>query len=173
MKTERSYVASLANFEQFLVAQNKAGKTPILLVDEAQYMTRDALKLLHYLLNFETHTKKLLQVVLVGQEELGAKILRYRELASRMFPIAMNATSPDELRDMVSFRITVAGGTHPLFVPEEHEEAFRLLYAYTKGLPRDIIKICFELLVDLAIAGRRQARAGQVTGIATSQRLSL
>src|SRR4051794_18142951 len=109
VKTERSYTGSLANFEKFLLQQFQEGKAPVLLVDEAQNLTRDALKLVHYLLNFETNTTKLLQIVLVGQEELGTKITRYRELASRMFPITMTAMSPDDLKDMISFRLTVAG----------------------------------------------------------------
>src|SRR6266568_6348389 len=69
VKTERSYTASLANFEKFLAQQYQEGKVPVLLIDEAQYMTRDTLKLIHYLLNFETNKIKLLQIVLVGQEE--------------------------------------------------------------------------------------------------------
>ena len=83
-------------------------EVPFLLVDEAQNLNRECLKLIHYLLNFETATVKLLQVILVGQEELAAKILRFPELASRMFPIAMNAMSVDELKKMISFRWMVA-----------------------------------------------------------------
>ena len=77
VKTERSYTASLANLEKFLVTQYQQNKVPVLLIDEAQYMTRDTLKLIHYLLNFETNKTKLLQIVLVGQEELGTKIIQY------------------------------------------------------------------------------------------------
>src|SRR5207237_3172402 len=109
VKTERSYTASLQNLEKFLVHQYQDCKVPVLLIDEAQYMTRDTLKLVHYLLNFETNKTKLLQIVLVGQEELGTKIIHYRELASRMFPISMNAMSPEDLKDMISFQLTVAG----------------------------------------------------------------
>src|SRR5579859_4341452 len=75
VKTERSYTDSLSNFETFLIQQYQEGKVPVLLIDEAQYMTRDTLKLIHYLLNFETNKTKLLQIVLVGQEELGTKIM--------------------------------------------------------------------------------------------------
>src|SRR5437868_8282129 len=142
VKTERSYTASLNNFEKFLVQQFQEGKVPVLLIDEAQYMTRDTLKLIHYLLNFETNTTKLLQFVLVGQEELGAKIIQYRELASRMFPIAMNAMSPDDLKDMITFRLNIAGHDGNLF--EDSEAAYKTLYSYSKGLPRDAIKVCFE-----------------------------
>jgi general secretion pathway protein A len=76
VETARSYDANLHLFENFLVEQFKQGTTPVLLLDEAQNANRDALRLVHYLLNFETATTKLLQVVLAGQEELAAKILR-------------------------------------------------------------------------------------------------
>src|SRR5437763_13252623 len=147
VKTERSYTASLANFETFLVHQYQEGKVPVLLIDEAQNMIRDTLKLIHYLLNFETNKTKLLQIVLVGQEELGARIMQYRELASRMFPIAMNAMSLEDLKEMVSFRLTIAGHSKALF--EDEAAAFKTLYTYTKGLPRDAIKVCFEILIEL------------------------
>src|SRR5207245_7119229 len=108
VKTERSYTASLRNFEQYLIQLYKEGKVPVLLIDEAQNMTRDTLKLIHYLLNFQTNNTKLIQIVLVGQEELGTRLMQYRELASRMFPIAMNAMPLDDLTDMISYRVTVA-----------------------------------------------------------------
>src|SRR6266704_6553855 len=140
VKTERSYIASLNNFEKFLISQYKDGKVPVLLIDEAQYMNRDTLKLIHYLLNFETNTIKLLQIILIGQEELGTKIIQYRELASRMYSIAMIPMSLDDLRDMITFRLTIAGHHGHLF--EESEQAYKTLYTYSKGLPRDAIKVC-------------------------------
>jgi type II secretory pathway predicted ATPase ExeA len=171
VKTERSYGASLKNFEEFLIDQFQEGKIPVLLVDEAQYMTREQLKLVHYLLNFETNTTKLLQIVLVGQEELGTKIVNYRELASRMFPIAMSAMSLEDLRDMIQFRLTVAGRRDPLFLQERSEDAYRTLYTYTKGLPRDAIKVCFELLIDLAVQDQMYAEPQQIEEIAKAQNL--
>ena len=171
VKTERSYTASLANFEAFLIQQYQEEKVPVLLIDEAQYMNKDTLKLIHYLLNFETNTTKLLQIVLVGQEELGTKIIHYRELASRMYPIAMNAMSLTDLQDMISFRLTVAGYREELF--EDTNEAFKTLYTYTKGLPRDAIKVCFELLIELVVQGKKHGTAAQVKEIAKGQNLRL
>jgi general secretion pathway protein A len=141
----------------------------VLLIDEAQYLNRDTLKLIHYLLNFETNRTKLLQIVLVGQEELGSKILHYKELASRMFPIVINAMSIDDLRDMINFRLTVAGYRGELF--EDVDESYKTLYTYTKGLPRDAIKICFELFIELAVQGRKKAHAKQIEEIAKGQNL--
>jgi general secretion pathway protein A len=169
IKTERSYTASLSNFEKFLITQYQQNKVPVLLIDEAQYMNRDTLKLIHYLLNFETNKTKLLQIVLVGQEELGTKIIQYRELASRMFPIAMNAMSLDDLKDMIHFRLTVAGYRGELF--EDADKAYKTLYTYTKGLPRDAIKVCFELFIELAAQGRKKANAKHIEEIAKGQNL--
>jgi type II secretory pathway predicted ATPase ExeA len=159
----------LANFEKFLLKQKGKNKIPVLLIDEAQYLNRDTLKLIHYLLNFETNRTKLLQIVLVGQEELGTKILQYKELASRMFPIVINAMSIDDLRDMINFRLTVAGYRGELF--EDVDESYKTLYTYTKGLPRDAIKICFELFIELAAQGMKKAQAKQVEEIAKGQNL--
>ena len=171
VKTERSYAASLANFETFLVQQYKDSKIPALLIDEAQYMNREHLKLIHYILNFETNKTKLLQIVLVGQEELGTKIIHYRELASRMFPIAMNAMSLEDLRDMINFRLNVAGFHGDLFA--DPDDAYKTLYTYTKGLPRDAIKICFELFIELAALQKKQATSNQIEEIAKGQNLRL
>jgi general secretion pathway protein A len=169
VKTERSYTASLGNFEKFLIKQFKENKIPVLLIDEAQYMNRDTLKLIHYLLNFETNKTKLLQIVLVGQEQLGTKIIQYQELASRMFPIVINAMSIDDLKDMLNFRLNIAGYKGELF--EDGDEAFKILYTYTKGLPRDAIKVCFELFIELTVQNKKRANAKQVEEIAKGQNL--
>jgi general secretion pathway protein A len=172
VKTERSYDQSLKNFEQFLSREYQDGRIPLLLIDEAQNLNRDVLRLIHYLLNFETATTKLLQIVLVGQEELAAKIARYKELASRMFPIAISAMSPAELERMIRFRWMVAGGKALPFSPEA-KEVYRTLYAYTKGLPRDTVKVCDELLRDLLVKNRRHATAAEVAQIAKELNLRL
>src|SRR4051812_17487802 len=162
--TARSYDANLKLFETFLLDQYKKNTIPALLLDEAQNANRDALKLIHYLLNFETATTKLLQIVLAGQEELAGKILRYRELASRMFPIAINAMSSEDMEEMVRFRWLVAGGKAMPFV--EGDGAYKALYARSKGLPRDAVKICDEILRELMATDRRQATAEDVESIA-------
>ena len=171
VKTERSYSASLRNFEHFLLEQAKAGKIPVLLVDEAQNLTKDMLKLIHYLLNYETDKVKLLQVVLVGQEELGTKIIQFRELASRMFPIAMNTMILDDMREMIAFRLHVAGYTAPIIDASQAEEAYQTLYAYTKGLPRDTVRVCSLLLITLAIQRLKQATVEMIVQAAKDSNL--
>ena len=166
--THHSYTQSLKNFEDFLIEQYHAKAVPVLLVDEGQNMTRDILKLVHYLLNFETNTEKLLQIVLAGQEELAQKVLRYRELASRMFPIAMNAMSAADLQDMIAFRWMVAGGKTPPFT----DDAYKEMFVYSKGLPRDAIKIADETLRDLFVKQQHKADGSQIQDIALSLNLN-
>src|SRR5258708_34401198 len=103
-------------------------------------MNKDTLKLIHYLLNFETNTKKLLQIILIGQEELGTKIIHYRELASRMFPIAINPMSLDDLKEMITFRLRVAGYNEDIFKEDQSEKGYTLIYTYTKDPPQDATK---------------------------------
>src|SRR5437879_12104796 len=107
VSTDRAYERSLKKFEAFLIEQYKLGKVPTLFVDEAQNMTRDILKLIHYLLNFETSDVKLLQVVLTGQEELADKVKKYRELDSRMTRITNTSISPIYREAVAQFRLSL------------------------------------------------------------------
>jgi general secretion pathway protein A len=162
--TARSYDANLKLFETFLLDQYKKNTIPVLLLDEAQNANRDALKLIHYLLNFETATTKLLQIVLAGQEELATRILRYRELASRMFPIAINAMSSTDLEEMIRFRWMVAGGKTMPFVAGD--SVYKTLFVRSKGLPRDAVKVCDEVLRELVASERKQATGKDIEIIA-------
>lgn len=159
--TDRAYERSLKRFETFLIEQYQIGKVPTLFVDEAQNMTRDILKLLHYLLNFETSDVKLLQIVLTGQEELSEKVKRYKELASRMIPIAINPMSPIDLEDMLKFRWSIAS-SNKSEIPFSHE-VFEEIFAYSQGLPRDAIKLSDEILRHIFLAQTTHATLAHVT----------
>jgi len=171
VESVRSYDGNLRLFEAFLADQFKKKTTPVLLMDEAQNANREALRLIHYLLNFETATTKLLQIVLAGQEELATKILRYRELASRMFPIAINAMASKDLEEMIKFRWMVAGGQDLPF--ENGDGVYKTLFSYTKGLPRDAVKVCDEVLRELAATKRRQADKSDIEAIAKQLNLKI
>ncbi len=162
--TDRAYERSLKKFEEFLIGQYKLGKVPTLFVDEAQNMTRDILKLIHFLLNYETSDVKLLQVVLSGQEELSDKIKRYKELASRMIPIAINPMSPLDLEDMLKFRWSIASG-NKTELPFD-QQALEEVFAFSKGLPRDAIKLTDEVLRTIYFQQLKSAGVEHVKGAA-------
>ena len=143
VKTDRNYAVSLNNFQQFLLDQYKAGVSPVLLVDEAQNLTFDMLKLIHHLFNFNTDTEFLIQVALFGQNELRGRIHRYPSLQSRMTPARLNPFDLEGTRQMIEFRWQVAGGQKPPF----DEGAYAEIYRVTNGNPRDIVKLCDAALL--------------------------
>ncbi len=138
VKTARAYDRSLANFAGWLKDRYREGKIPVLIVDEAQNLNPDMLRLVHFLLNYETSTEKLLQILLFGQVELLTRIERFPELKSRMFPAALASMTYQDTESMIAFRWQVAGGSALPFTKEAIDRIFRR----SLGLPREVVKIC-------------------------------
>ena len=65
-----------ACLQHYLIEQHRAGIAPVLFVDEAQDLKSPLFEVLRQLLNYETNTQKLLQIVLLGQTELVLKLER-------------------------------------------------------------------------------------------------
>lgn len=141
--TRPSYAVSLNNFQEYLLNQYQEGICPVLLIDEAQNMTLDMLKLIHHLFNFATNTEFLIQIALFGQNELHNKIHGYSSLRSRMTPAQLQPFDLEETQQMIAFRWQMAGGKDLPFNPEALIEIFRL----TSGNPRDICKLCDTALL--------------------------
>jgi general secretion pathway protein A len=166
VKTDRNYAVSLRHFEQFLIDQFKEGSSPVLLIDEAQNLTSDMLKLIHHLFNFSTNTDFLIQVVLFGQLELHDRIHKHQSLRSRMTPARLNPFILEETKQMVEFRWQVAGGLPPAAggLPPAvgirstpfDEEAYVELFRVTGGNPRDIVKLCDAALLRAFADGRKR-----------------
>src|SRR6185437_10334958 len=62
----------LARFKNLLLKASAEGKTSVLVIDEAHLLTADLMDEVRLLSNFETSEQKLLQIILVGQNELNA-----------------------------------------------------------------------------------------------------
>ncbi len=139
VKTDRAYARSLEYLATWLREQHKKGIKPVLILDEAQNLTPTHLKLIHFLLNYETSREKLLQIILFGQNELSNKIDRFPELKSRMYPASLSAFNRKDTEALIQFRWFVAGGGNTLpFSTEVIDEIFKI----TLGLPREIVKVC-------------------------------
>ncbi len=149
-KTARSYAGSLHNFAAWLRVHYQDNHKPVLILDEAQNLTPTHLKLLHYLLNYETSREKLLQLVLFGQSQLADRIERFPELKSRMYPAALTALTRDDTAAMMSYRWLVAGGRTLPFADAVIDAIFRT----TLGLPREIVKLC-DLTLLHAVSNQR------------------
>jgi hypothetical protein len=75
--------------------------------------------------------------------------------------------SPDELKNMFQFRWQVAGGKDEDFpFAESDMESFNIIFRYSKGLPRDAIKVGDELLKYLVGKDERKAKPADVETVA-------
>ena len=149
----RSKYAQLEHLNAYLIDVWRQGKNVILIVDEAQALVGRQFELIRQLLNFESNTQKLIQIVLIGQNELRNKLRLKKPLRSR---IATRSTiEPLDLQDtraMINFRVMVAGRTEPLFT----EEAIQAIYDYSHGMPRDVCVLGLNVLPLALLRGVQQ-----------------
>ena len=131
---------------RFLLSDKRTGPV-VIIIDDAQTMPAGALEDLRLLSNLETDKEKLLQMVLVGQPELIDLISRpeMRQLRQRItIHCRLDFLTRDEIEGYISRRLFIAGDTGQLrFTPG----ARRLIYKFSRGIPRLINKICDYALV--------------------------
>ncbi len=136
--------------QEFLAREVAEGRTPLLLIDEAQDLgysirqDRDKLGLIKVLTNMMLGSERLLQVILFGQLELIQQLKSRRALMSRVAQFGI--LSPLTRRravEMMEHRWQTAGGTLPLPIDDD---AITGIYEATKGLPRDIVKVANSAL---------------------------
>ena len=140
VKTKRSQRETEYELRGFLVDEYKAGHTVVLFVDEAQQLKGPMFEQIRQILNFETDETKLINIVLAGQVELRYKLAdrSKRALVSRIaVSSTLDALTPEETARMIDFRCTVAGVKSP-FDPE----AVQVIYQWSRGIPREAIKLC-------------------------------
>jgi general secretion pathway protein A len=138
-------------FEKFLLHQAlSSNKIVVLIIDEAQKISLDTLEALRVLLNYETNTFKLIQLILLGQLELHAKLLQMHNFYDRIdFKFTLNPLGIDETKSMIQYRIVQGGykGQGRMFTDEAIEE----IHNYAKGYPRAIVRICHICLRKLIV----------------------
>jgi general secretion pathway protein A len=131
----------------FLLRELAANHNVALIIDEAQNLKRNVLEQIRLLSNLETEKDKLLQIVLVGQPELGALLAHenLRQLRQRITLYHhVTPLSAEELPEYIQHRIQNAGGNGRI---EWTPGALLLIYRFSKGLPRLINVICDRALV--------------------------
>lgn len=131
----------------FLVEQRRQGRRPLLVIDEAQNLSPQALEEVRLLSNLETEKSKLLQILLAGQPNLREKIAsadleQFRQriaVSYHLLPLA-----PPETEAYINFRLEHAALGQPLRFPAD---ACTLIHDVTGGVPRLINVLCDAALV--------------------------
>ena len=122
------------------------GKRTVLIIDEAQLLTRTVLEQVRILTNLETTKQKLLQIILIGQPELSDTLNRQdlKQLAQRITArYHLEPLNAADTREYVRYRLAVAGCTTQLF----SQGALSAIYRFTRGVPRLINVICDRCLL--------------------------
>lgn len=132
----------------FLLKNHRDGRNTVLLIDEAQLLNPESLEQVRLLTNLETTTKKLLQIILVGQPELNALLAepQLRQLSQRITArFHLRALNYEATEAYIQHRWTVAGGDLRKlpFVPN----AIKAIHSMSEGIPRKINLLCERALI--------------------------
>lgn len=139
--------ALLDELNAFLVEEYRKGRNCVLILDESQNLRPDTLEQIRMISNLETETDKLIQIVMVGQPELR-RTLELPELEQLNQRITVRyhvgPLDEDEVAAYIHHRLRVARAQEKIeFTPQ----ALRLVYHYSKGIPRRINVICDRCLL--------------------------
>lgn len=151
--------ATLARqLELRLMALAEQGRRVVFVIDEAQALPDASLEALRLLSNLETERRKLVQIVLLGQPELDARLrtTAFRQLRQRIaFAVALPALRPAQLRAYLEHRLRAAGHADGRLFSGP---AASLLGRLARGIPRLAHVLAHKAL--MLAYGRGLARAG-------------
>ncbi len=149
--TVKTWVDAL---NRHLLDAHAQGRHCVLIIDEAQHLSAEVLEQLRLLTNLETHARKLLQIILIGQPELRSQLAApgMEQLAQRVIArYHLQALGPAETGAYVAHRLAVAGlaGANPF-----DARVLRQVHALTQGVPRRINLLCDRALLGAYAQGR-------------------
>lgn len=144
-KVDRTAYLEVLN--RYLLEQAEAGHDVVLFIDEAQDLDAELLEQVRLLSNLETDRRKLLQIVLIGQPELRAKLEdpALRQLRQRItVRYHLRPLDREETTRYISHRLRVAGADgRPTFT----SWAIRSVHRYSGGVPRLVNAVCDKTLL--------------------------
>jgi type II secretory pathway predicted ATPase ExeA len=152
-ETGSDYVAKHQALQNFLIESYAKGKRVVLIIDEAQNISREGLEELRMMTNINAGKDELLQLILVGQPELRELISGYdmRQFAQRvMATFHLPNMDLETTEAYVRHRLIHAGGTGQEF----NRGAIALIHRYSNGVPRLVNKYADFAMVYAASSDR-------------------
>jgi general secretion pathway protein A len=164
----------LLDLSNFVIARHQRDLTTVLIVDEAHHLSADLLEEVRLLTNLETPDAKLLQILLVGQQELDATLdcNDLRQLKQRIaLRSHLNSLDVEETEGYIHRRLQMAGNPDPaqIFPMETVAEIHR----QSRGFPRLINTLCENALIHGYAKQLHSIPAGMITEIAAEFRLNV
>lgn len=162
---ELGRVELLREIESFLVRAAQDGRDVVILIDEAQNLSPQALEEVRMLSNFESEEEKLVQVILLGQPELNEKIDRpdLRQFRQRIaVRYHLEALDRTECVQYILHRLQVAGPEAQVRISRS---ALKAIHLHSRGIPRLINTICDNALLLGFARGTRKLTVGIVADV--------
>lgn len=142
-------VELLDMLNMFLIEQYSNGRKVVLIVDEAQNLSRKVLEEIRLLSGIETHKEKVLRIILAGQPELKETLAspKLKQLVQRIrLRFHVGPLDKREMREYIEHRLSIAGRKDresALF----DEDGFDVIFRYSGGVPRLINTLCDTALL--------------------------
>ncbi len=158
--------SALGAIESFLHTEAREGRRCLLVVDESQNLSVEALEELRMLSNFQLGAHPLLQVLLLGQPEFKAVLAGHEDLEQlRQRVIAAHhlaAMEPGEIEPYIKHRLECVGWSGN---PDFDQRVFTEMYDATGGIPRRINQVVTRLLLLGAVEQRTRIDNAMLTSV--------
>lgn len=158
-------VELISMLNNFLLEQYAEGRQVILIIDEAQNLSKRVLEELRMLTGMETDEDRILNLILVGQPELKNLLDApgMEQLSQRIrFRFHLAALEEDDIHNYIDHRLTIGGlaknkdGSVPKVIKDE---CIRHIYRYTGGIPRLINSLCDTALICAFVESKKTVTA--------------
>lgn len=158
-----SKVELIEMLNSFLLEQYQQGRQVILVIDEAQNLSRRVLEEVRMLTGMETQQERILNLVLVGQPELKQVLDApgMEQLCQRIrFRFHLAPLERDDIPSYVRHRMSTAGYDYskeeegeeePVFDPD----SYSVMHRYTGGVPRLMNALCDTALITAFVEEQR------------------
>lgn len=163
----------LTRIQEFVLSQFAAGRRALLIIDEAQNLSLEALEELRMLSNIVVGTATALQSFLLGQPQfrlvLGNQALdQLRQRITAAYHLG--PLSEADTRGYIEHRLSCAGWKGD---PQFADDCFAPIYRHTGGVPRRINSLCSRLLLFGFLEGSHTISAGDTEQVADDLRTEL
>ncbi len=158
-------VELISMLNEFLLEQYAEGRQVILIVDEAQNLSKRVLEELRMLTGMETDEERILNLILVGQPELKNLLDApgMEQLSQRIrFRFHLSALDEDDIQNYINHRLEVAGmqKNKSSSIPKViKDECIPVIYRYTGGIPRLINSLCDTALICAFVENKKTVTA--------------
>lgn len=137
----------LTRIQDHVIALHQQGRKLVVLVDECHFLAPDSLHMVRTLSNLETAEKKLVTLLLFGEERFLKRLDHpsYESLRNRMYLRSeLKPLTAGETEQFIKFRLLLAGRMDDLF----DTDAFAALHELSGGVGRRINKLCTLALLE-------------------------